>query len=490
MSKITICKGNIIMTSKGDTTFHTFDGSIVSTAGGSNYWGGEQGTIVGDYEPMESPNETSIPIIESKCLVKFRPHSNWKGEYGFDWIRTGDTGRSGDNPLYCILGRYYFPIPNSGGEIDSCGTPENIEEYYKYGTSVNATQEDYFSYRFIKDKKMFDRLIRTFPRFEITWKDHTKELPFYVVPILTLWEGKKAAFSLKFEGKEKAKNITFEFENPLVEGIYLTLERPELDLNKISLENGNLNYLKKDCFTICCKEEFYTPQKLLVKADGKLCGAMLILPNFYKVRREIKIVIIKTKTSISDQVGKLEGGKESLRNFLNQAMIDPEITDEKENLVCKYKDKEEDKKFKEECAYFKERDGMYYLNDMNIETFKNHILEFYNGNKELKDKYNDYYKIFLVGERAEINRGFTDVRNNCSFCLLNAGEQTAAHEVLHSIGLDHTFEKNSDDFIYQGQETDNVMDYLNEGVALYQWQWKLINPAIKEILNRIINEQL
>ena len=30
----------------------------------------------------------------------------------------------------------------------------------------------------------------------------------------------------------------------------------------------------------------------------------------------------------------------------------------------------------------------------------------------------------------------------------------------------------------------------DKGVALYQWQWKLINPAIKEILNRIINEQL
>ena len=26
--------------------------------------------------------------------------------------------------------------------------------------------------------------------------------------------------------------------------------------------------------------------------------------------------------------------------------------------------------------------------------------------------------------------------------------------------------------------------------TFYQWQWKLINPAIKEILNRIINEQL
>ena len=104
--------------------------------------------------------------------------------------------------------------------------------------------------------------------------------------------------------------------------------------------------------------------------------------------------------------------------------------------------------------------------------------------------YKNCIRFELVGERSEKNKGFTDVWNKYSFCLLNADEQTATHEVLHSIRLDHTFEKNSDDFIYKGEQTDNVMDYLNKGVALYQWQWKLINPAIKEILNRIINEQL
>ena len=481
-----IVKGTMHISSDGDIEFHTFGGDLTFSAGGKNEWTSPQ-TIVGDYEPMELPNKTSIPIVKSKCLVEFRPHSNWKGEYGFDWIRTGDTGRSGDNPLYCILGRYYIPIPNSGGEIDSCGTPENIEEYYKYGTPVNVTPEDYYSYKFIKDKEMFNRLTRTFSRFKITWKNPAKELPFYVVPILTLWKGRKATFSLKFEGKEKAKNITFEFENSFVEDKgYLTLERPKLDLNKISLENGNLNYLKKDCFTICCNKEFDTPQKLLVKADGKLCGAMLILPNSYKVRREIKIVIIYTETSISDKKGELVGKEESLRNFLNQAMIDPKIT--YENLVCKYKNKEENKKFKEECTYFDKKNRIYYLKGMNMRTFENHILKFYN--EKFKDKYNDYYKIFLVGERSEKYKGFTEVWNKYSFCLLNADERTAAHEVLHSIGLDHTFEKNSDDFIYEGQQTDNVMDYQNKGVALYQWQWKLINPAIKEILNRIINEQL
>ena len=65
----------------------------------------------------------------------------------------------------------------------------------------------------------------------------------------------------------------------------------------------------------------------------------------------------------------------------------------------------------------------------------------------------------------------------------NADEQIAAHEVLHSIGLDHTFEKNSDDFIYKEEQTDNVMDYLNNGVALYQWQIKIMQNEVEKYYN-------
>ena len=35
---------------------------------------------------------------------------------------------------------------------------------------------------------------------------------------------------------------------------------------------------------------------------------------------------------------------------------------------------------------------------------------------------------------------------------------------------------------------ENNKNFLRK--TFYQWQWKLINPAIKEILNRIINKQL
>ena len=63
----------------------------------------------------------------------------------------------------------------------------------------------------------------------------------------------------------------------------------------------------------------------------------------------------------------------------------------------------------------------------------------------------------------------------------NADEQIAAHEVLHSIGLDHTFEKNSDDFIYEGQQTDNVMDYdLNDQKFFNKYQIDIMQSETKK----------
>lgn len=53
MSKITICEGNIILTSKKDTIIHAFDGNITSNAQQKNIWKGEKGTVIGDYEEME-----------------------------------------------------------------------------------------------------------------------------------------------------------------------------------------------------------------------------------------------------------------------------------------------------------------------------------------------------------------------------------------------------------------------------------------------------
>lgn len=77
MSKITICEGDIILTSKKDTIFHTFDGDIICRAGEKNDWNGEQGTEIGGY--------IDTPKIEENLKIeyyRFNPLSLFNKLYG------------------------------------------------------------------------------------------------------------------------------------------------------------------------------------------------------------------------------------------------------------------------------------------------------------------------------------------------------------------------------------------------------------------------
>lgn len=80
MSKITICEGNIILTSKKDTIIHAFDGNITSNAQQKNIWKGEKGTVIGDYEAMELPTMTAevIEVGFAKQEVKDSTIDNTK----------------------------------------------------------------------------------------------------------------------------------------------------------------------------------------------------------------------------------------------------------------------------------------------------------------------------------------------------------------------------------------------------------------------------
>lgn len=59
---------------------------------------------------------------------------------------------------------------------------------------------------------------------------------------------------------------------------------------------------------------------------------------------------------------------------------------------------------------------------------------------------------------------------------------TASHELLHSIGLSHTFDEHSK-YAFKQCETDNIMDYYDYATNLvgkqtYKWQWDLIKKQI------------
>ena len=139
------------------------------------------------YEPQRAE-------IKAKCVVMFRPHNKYKDNpnFGFDWLRTGDTGQKGDNWFGNIMGKYY--------------ENDNTTVFQDTGS---------WNSNFKKDMKMYDKLLHNYTCYNISWKDQwkgkgknlKKEPYLYPVPVLTLLKGESALFNLKIEIEEEPKNL-------------------------------------------------------------------------------------------------------------------------------------------------------------------------------------------------------------------------------------------------------------------------------------------
>ena len=91
-----------------------------------------------------------LPVKKTgaKVIVEFRTSGSYTGEYGFDWIRMGDSGRKGDTWYANIMGH---KIVNDDVIVDN-------------------TKKVYDNYAL--------HLFRT-RRFSVSWKKQGKQ-PFYI----------------------------------------------------------------------------------------------------------------------------------------------------------------------------------------------------------------------------------------------------------------------------------------------------------------------
>ncbi|UYZ68185.1 hypothetical protein LP090_01975 [Moraxella bovis] len=51
--------------------------------------------------------------------------------------------------------------------------------------------------------------------------------------------------------------------------------------------------------------------------------------------------------------------------------------------------------------------------------------------------------------------------------------RTTVHELGHSLGLEHPFQDDISNLLFEKAYTDNLMDY-NSGIALNKYQWDII----------------
>jgi hypothetical protein len=101
------------------------------------------GVSFGDYVPKvrkkreENTSETVVSLT-AKCIVHFRPKSNWKGEFGFDWFRDGDADRDDNKNYNNWVGKYY------NNPLTEPTTAINRSENLWYITNGDGVNKEYF----------------------------------------------------------------------------------------------------------------------------------------------------------------------------------------------------------------------------------------------------------------------------------------------------------------------------------------------------------
>lgn len=358
-------------------------------------------------------------------------HNRYDGEYGFDWLRMGDTSKPGDVWYKDVIGSY-----KTGSFVQS------DTEYGKLGRKFEM------------------------PDHPIKPKDK------YVVPVLALLPNKKATFSLKVEiANSDAKKIEFKYDKT-----YFKLNKTE-----VSYKTKGKKTLA-DYLTIECIKEFSTDQFIEIEGDGEFAGKIKVIANDKGHRYKANIVFVKVKVNIGNGIrtGATTGEKKFLEKYLNQALIKPKIIEKELDLSA-------DTVFN--STYKLIDGGIPKIND--ISGIHAHLATEFS---KVHSGYGNYFKVFLFGEAGgELltdhtgNRyyqgynGAAESINSKAVVLYNThNTSTTTHESFHAMGLYHSF-SDSGNFTFKKGKTDNIMDYSHQSrfgsinrISTWLWQWSTI----------------
>lgn len=420
MTRIRNVSGKIIKTTKGNHNIFS-EGSIVHNAGGTiSETGIEKGISFG--EPESAPKPEKI----AKCVVEFRPKSDWKGEFGFDWSRKGDSKLGLDVNYKGIIGKY--------GAIYATET----------GAKFTAISSDYNKH-LTEYSSFFAHKLN------------------YRTPNMTLMKDRTAILDVITNVEEEPDQLYYVYDTSLFE---LTIMK--------NLKYSKGQHYDEEALKIKCLKEFSTKQSIRVIASKNKClekvGELLVLPQ--KIKKLNFILIPVRHHGITGKVFSDE--LTIFKNAMNQAYIEPNIVKHKDDLLVKG--------FWFDFFFTKEdENGNVIMTRSNVKSIHSWLDSEFFETKE-NDKYKDYFRIYMLPE-ADLNGIAADVGNNAKSVVVYDGRNhsTMPHEIMHALGLYHTFDNNGL-YTYKLYKTDNIMDYTHkikkERFSTNKWQWKILNSGI------------
>lgn len=475
------------------------------------------GRTVSIVQEIKKPIEETI--LNADCIVQFRPQSNWKGEFGFDWFRVGDTSLDGDTNYETLIGQYYTkvitdPTTTRNSDVNSWTEffeldpqPTAFASYNKLEALKNLYGN--YSYSLENDtsgspikKRYYRPFITLFPR-KVDPANPKKNIENGLADLQLYLEFKKV------NGKEvKPDRIIFEIDGKLADNSHTLIS-----ISKHSIDKKDLS--KKIELTITCKSKFATDKDINVFAimldeSGKeksrqSAGILKIIAPEKQLQKDV--VIVRVRTSAGN--GRYAGIKEFKRN-LRQALILPNIIEKVKTVkgsseditldVRKSTDNYNSIDFNSEFGVTGKNIVNEDGNSINLQNYLKAELE-----RKYPNQFTNHFKLFFLDNvndyveekddegnviRKSSTLGYSNRNTDFGIMFGNHDDSTIGHECLHGLGLPHSFY--GSDYIYQALKTDNVMDYSHlevdkvtkqkskvlDRVSTWYWQWKKVNSNI------------
>lgn len=409
-----------------------------------------------------------------ECTVLFRRSAKeeYDGSFGFDWLRTGDTGEKG-----C---EWYRNLMWSVEQYDLLAHSE-----YKFFNQ--RWRENYDKYRAMSK---------------------------YVIPWVTLMEDQTARFRIKMEVEQPSGPLELK----------VTGAKEALSLNLTCLDGDVVgNYFYHTELEVTCTSRFSVETAIEVWAGDELVGKMIFVPNNKVYEIDIDIVTVETlvdgrKTSMTPSEDELD----RLRKMLQQVYVVPHFTFYTLDLTEKPKSKDigdgkhfmplyetiadpklpileiEDKgKTLFEILWKLNTGHKIYKNSTigtkgfgSIHAYFNHMF------KKRYPKAQGDYALYFINEIA--NCGGVANEEEKAACVFkenyNDGSSTTMHELLHCFEILHPFDEKGT-YIFRKFHTDNIMDYVYESIndktpdkkiSLWYWQIKAVWNHLKKLKKTIV----
>ena len=468
------------------------DEKLTANSKGDLHIKGEKGNKQTNTATTYTPSDAEK--IDAKCIAHFRPTEKFEYEYGFDYMQLGNKIYGGIN--------FYEQI---------------IEE------KINGK---------VANHKNFEKLAQEYNPLPISFRPNDPEkeavLQNYFCSWLSMYPNSDPA------GKSTVTlNMLFEASEDMTKPFELEYNTEFFDITPttfppIKKTREGKAVEVENAITITCKKGFngeYDKTKeinpaeirVVITSDTEkddhdqpikhLAGKLLIKPNSDHDRRKTNVrfvqVLCKTEDEkYLDKNVKIEDVKAGLSNkCLSHFLIKPEFEADVKVLDLTSKSATMDKFLQ---ANPDKTSSLFGSDDKLVrdgDGFYNFIKDEYN--KEFNPVANSYdytdfmgVVIFFINyiwlEKYSITNTYngtsTEVETTAGYAgsklalIFKNGfnQRTIGHETLHTLNLDHTFEKGSK-HVFNKSSTKNIMDYTKQNesgkdkIETYKWQWDIIN---------------